>query len=510
MIRKIINAKKLGALVLALILLLSSFAFTASVPAALAAELTDEYVYETIIAQKEQYPEGMRFTNADYRAWKGGFYDGGYGCVGFAFMLSDAVFDNLPARYCTDFHEIRVGDVVRINKDKHSVIILKMNGANITIAEANYNKSVHWGRTFTYEEFSKVFNYALTRYPKEDTPVVEPTPEPPLESADDVLVPGYYDPMDEGPANEDPADDDDIISDDDPAGDDDPANDEDPDSDDDLPDDDAPAAPADSVFYINLTTETLHTAAGYRVASYSVDGGVKWKALKDAAQNPADPKSPFHPTKLSKLFKSGKTTELWISEGVLAKNSAKQKVPGGDTPAAIVKFGKIDAADKNEVKANKLSVNYLINADNSGRTSGNWVLAQKKAEEASVAGILFGPAVVDSSGKAGKTVSGWYKARAEGVGVDGTIGSKTVYFYRVAPKEKTGSANWAAGGKPAKVTVKGLGKAPKVGSSLKVKSGAYFSTDGVTFMKGPDAKLVGVRKLFIGATAQKPRSAIGG
>lgn len=127
---------------------------------------TEEAAYEKMTALKEQYPEQMAWTNDDYYAWNGGIYSGGYGCVGFAFILSDAAFGNLPAREHTDFNNLKVGDIVRINNDTHSVIILSINGDNITIAEGNYNSSIHWGRIFTVEQIKAAGNYILTRYPE--------------------------------------------------------------------------------------------------------------------------------------------------------------------------------------------------------------------------------------------------------------------------------------------------------------------------------------------------------
>ncbi|WP_249663314.1 hypothetical protein [Lysinibacillus fusiformis] len=66
-----------------------------------------------MISLKEQYPEGMAWTNDNYYAWHGGIYSGGYGCVGFAFILSDTVFGNLPDRKYMDFDNIQVGDIIR-------------------------------------------------------------------------------------------------------------------------------------------------------------------------------------------------------------------------------------------------------------------------------------------------------------------------------------------------------------------------------------------------------------
>ncbi len=107
--------------------------------------LNEKQVYESMIELKSEYPEGMPWTNANYYGWKGGIYSGGYGCAGFAFLLSDAAFGSLKAYRHEDFSAIRVGDILRINNDTHSVIILEITEDDIVIAEGNYNYSIHWG-----------------------------------------------------------------------------------------------------------------------------------------------------------------------------------------------------------------------------------------------------------------------------------------------------------------------------------------------------------------------------
>ncbi len=135
--------------------------------AAADAALTEAQVYESMIAMKAQYPEGMRWTNANSYRWKGGIYSTGYGCAGFAFLLSDAAFGDLPARLVkpVSFKDVRAGDILRINGDTHSVIILEVKTDGIVIAEGNYNSSVHWGRTLSAAQV-EASDYMLTRYPE--------------------------------------------------------------------------------------------------------------------------------------------------------------------------------------------------------------------------------------------------------------------------------------------------------------------------------------------------------
>ena len=117
----------------------------------------------------------MRFTNADYRDWVGGIYRGGYGCAGFVFELSDAAYRkayNVPAgtlppmakMRTTNMTDLRPGDIIRLDYNTHSVIVLRVAKSYVEVAEANYNKSVHWGRIITFAEILQTGTNIITRY----------------------------------------------------------------------------------------------------------------------------------------------------------------------------------------------------------------------------------------------------------------------------------------------------------------------------------------------------------
>ena len=127
-------------------------------------------IYNAIIALQDKYPEGTPWTNANSYKWGSsvaigmgyGGYTGG-GCVAFAMIASDAAFGDIPAYQKEDKAGIKVGDIVRINNDTHSVIILKVNvNDEYTIAEGNYNSSIHWGRVINLSQTG--FSYRITRY----------------------------------------------------------------------------------------------------------------------------------------------------------------------------------------------------------------------------------------------------------------------------------------------------------------------------------------------------------
>ena len=140
---------------------------------------TEDAVYARMMAMRSSYPEGMPWTNdnsyENTYLWYGGEWSGyslhytGYGCAGFALIMSDAAFgDELPMwqNYNVSFSKIRTGDILRINGNTHSVIVLSVNDDSVTIAEGNYNSSIHWGRTLSAAEVNQA-DYVLTRWPSE-------------------------------------------------------------------------------------------------------------------------------------------------------------------------------------------------------------------------------------------------------------------------------------------------------------------------------------------------------
>ncbi len=142
---------------------------------------TYDEVYERMAALEAEYPEGREWTNftpygkdgplADTYWWKGGKIkgaSGGVGCAAFAFILSDHAFGDLPARTLDNgtfsYDDVKVGDILRVN-DSHFVIVTRKSAGGVTVAEGNYNKSVHWGRAMSVDEVMAA-NFIVTRYPE--------------------------------------------------------------------------------------------------------------------------------------------------------------------------------------------------------------------------------------------------------------------------------------------------------------------------------------------------------
>ncbi|MCI9343147.1 MAG: leucine-rich repeat domain-containing protein [Lachnospiraceae bacterium] len=157
---------------------------------------TPAQAYAAMIALKEQdaYKEGTTWTDYEpysdskgYYRWKGGTLDGkniaAVGCVAFAFILSDAAFGSLPNRMYASgefsYEDIKVGDILRVNNDTHTVIVLEVRDVGVVVAEGNigmgdHQGKVHWGRTISKEEVMGSTSHYITRYPENYIPPDDP------------------------------------------------------------------------------------------------------------------------------------------------------------------------------------------------------------------------------------------------------------------------------------------------------------------------------------------------
>ena len=106
----------------------------------------------------------MRYTN-DNSYYCAALRITGYGCAGFAFICSDAAFGNLPGRQHRNFDQIRVGDILRVDNNTHSVVVLEKRENSVIVTEGNYNSSIHWGREISRQELELGNFVVTTRYP---------------------------------------------------------------------------------------------------------------------------------------------------------------------------------------------------------------------------------------------------------------------------------------------------------------------------------------------------------
>ena len=132
----------------------------------------EDGVHNRLLALKEEYPEGRSLTNQNYSyVWynKLGYSKyTGKGCMGFAFMASDAAFgEDAPVYKTYDLTMVKTGDILRINGNTHSVVVLDVYSDRVVICEGNYNSSVHWGRTLYFSNIQ--LDYIYTRYPQDGT-----------------------------------------------------------------------------------------------------------------------------------------------------------------------------------------------------------------------------------------------------------------------------------------------------------------------------------------------------
>lgn len=134
-------------------------------PAGGGEEISESAVLAAINGLKAAYPEGMRWTN-DNSHFSAGVNMTGYGCAGFALICSDAAFGSLPVTEThSDFDRVRVGDILRVSNDTHSVVVLEKRADSVIVAEGNFNSSIHWGREISRGELERGNFSAQTRYP---------------------------------------------------------------------------------------------------------------------------------------------------------------------------------------------------------------------------------------------------------------------------------------------------------------------------------------------------------
>ena len=108
----------------------------------------------------------MRWTN-DNSYTSTAVWMTGYGCAGFALICSDAAFGDLPQTGThSNFDEIRVGDILRVNNNTHSVVVLEKRENSVIVTEGNYNSSIHWDREISRKELEEGNYQVRTRYPQ--------------------------------------------------------------------------------------------------------------------------------------------------------------------------------------------------------------------------------------------------------------------------------------------------------------------------------------------------------
>lgn len=193
----------------------------------------------------------------------------------------------------------------------------------------------------------------------------------------------------------------------------------------------------DGRYYINLTKETLTVPEEYKIAAYSVDGGVRWT--------------------VSNQFDNASLAELLNRDFTLAftNNYDRNKRPTAD--ATVVKFAKIK---RRPTFTNTYVVNYSIGADVSGLTSGTWVLTAPKGTESLKEGIEI--AAANSAGNApdSRGYGRFYGENGSSNGIEiaelpaNGKAVKTSYFVRKGAYANA-DGTYTAASTSSKITVKG-------------------------------------------------------
>ena len=156
------------------------------------AAVTTTSVYNAIIALKKKYPEGTTWNDSNvhtWYVWDTNYIVDLYACYGWAAMCSDVAFGDVNGDYpirkyfvksgadtdlcdwCRNgngsftYDSLRPGDILRINNNGHSVVVLEKYDDHIVICEGNYGGIVHWGREMSKSQVLKA-DYVITRYPE--------------------------------------------------------------------------------------------------------------------------------------------------------------------------------------------------------------------------------------------------------------------------------------------------------------------------------------------------------
>lgn len=128
---------------------------------------TKEYLAMTAVM--EQYPNYSHWSFDSTYTWNGGIWYGPVdACQGFAMMVSDAAFGNLPAKEIVykQWSDIRVGDILMLSKIDHAVIVLEVYDDYVIVAEGNVNGSyVEWGAKYSKSFVEYAITDVVTRWP---------------------------------------------------------------------------------------------------------------------------------------------------------------------------------------------------------------------------------------------------------------------------------------------------------------------------------------------------------
>lgn len=124
---------------------------------------------------KKDFPQGMKWGN-EKEYYCEAINTLGFGCAGLAFQISDILFGKkAPVYYVTDLthieKEIRIGDILRVADDTHSVVVVNRDKEGVTLVEGNFTFNdqkdmIQWGERYTYKDLKETVVYYQTRHPR--------------------------------------------------------------------------------------------------------------------------------------------------------------------------------------------------------------------------------------------------------------------------------------------------------------------------------------------------------
>jgi hypothetical protein len=203
-------------------------------------------------------------------------------------------------------------------------------------------------------------------------------------------------------------------------------------------------------FFINLTKDTLTYPNTYIPASFSTDGGKKWRAVKPSTFG-----------RFARML--NKDLTLHLSEASIDKKT--KKPPSGTETVTFAKIAK-------RPPALKLRINYALAADVTGKTAGQWVLSEKGGTSAVKKDVQVG--VADAAQKNRVLDSKGFGHFYEKLGIcvkplEGVKAEKYVYHIRTAPKQS--GTTYTAGGRSRRITARSELKETRINPKTHKKTG---------------------------------------
>lgn len=134
----------------------------------------EQKIFEKLKSLKKKFKEKQPWgDDKEYFCQKNNTL--GSGCAALGFQISDELFGkDAPMKEKQDLsnikNKIRIGDLLRILDDTHTVIVVDKEEDGVILLEGNFyfgnskEGKIHWGEKLKFEEIEKNANYYVTRY----------------------------------------------------------------------------------------------------------------------------------------------------------------------------------------------------------------------------------------------------------------------------------------------------------------------------------------------------------